>query len=273
MPRHTTQLLTTPMNRSCFTTALSRSAIALLLAAMPLAAAAFTAGTPGQDVDILTFRDAKDVLKRKVHAPGEKDFYCGCDIQAQGKKWVVDWQSCGLVPRKNPERASRIEWEHVVPASDFGRQRACWREGGRDNCSDTDPVFSAMEGDPYNLLPVVGEINGDRGNLPYGMLRDDEGAGYGQCGSRVDFKARVFMPRADARGDVARIYEYFGERYGLRISRQQQQLFAAWSRSDPADTRECRRAERIAAATGQVNKVLTKACNGVSRGTARLSEN
>ena len=55
------------------------------------------------------FTNAKKVLPR-VFRGLEEDFYCGC--RYQGKD--VDWASCGFVPRKNAERASRIEWEHVV---------------------------------------------------------------------------------------------------------------------------------------------------------------
>jgi len=212
------------------------------------------------DPAAMTFREAKRFLMSEVHGPGEKDYYCGCDIRAEGRKWTVDWASCGFAPRRNAQRGERIEWEHVVPASEFGRQRACWREGGRGNCSQHDPGFSAMEGDPYNLLPVVGEVNGDRGNLRYGMIAEDAGQGYGACGSRVDFKARVFMPRADARGDVARTYLYFRDRYGLKLSRQSEQLYAAWSSADPVDARECRRADVIARRTGVENRVLARAC-------------
>ncbi|MEL0028203.1 MAG: endonuclease [Perlucidibaca sp.] len=232
-----------------------------MAAVLPVMAAAdIRTAPPG-----MNFREAKRFLMAVVHHPGEKDYYCGCAIAAQGRKWTVDWSSCGFEPRRNPGRAGRVEWEHVVPASEFGRQRACWRAGGRDNCSENDPVFAAMEGDPYNLLPVVGEVNGDRGNLRYGMIPDDAGQGYGACGSRVDFKAKVFMPRPDARGDVARTYLYFRDRYGLKLSRQSEQLYAAWSQSDPVDARECRRAEVISQRTGAENRVLAKACGDSGR--------
>lgn len=51
----------------------------------------------------------------KVHADAPGTFYCGCKINWQGKKGVVDLQSCGYQVRKNENRASRVEWEHVVP--------------------------------------------------------------------------------------------------------------------------------------------------------------
>lgn len=49
----------------------------------------------------------------KVHADAPGTFYCGCKINWQGKKGVVDLQSCGYQVRKNENRASRVEWEHA----------------------------------------------------------------------------------------------------------------------------------------------------------------
>lgn len=46
----------------------------------------------------------------KVHADAPGTFYCGCKINWQGKKGVVDLQSCGYQVRKNENRASRVEW-------------------------------------------------------------------------------------------------------------------------------------------------------------------
>ena len=45
----------------------------------------------------------------KVHADAPGTFYCGCKINWQGKKGVVDLQSCGYQVRKNENRASRVE--------------------------------------------------------------------------------------------------------------------------------------------------------------------
>jgi len=213
--------------------------------------------------DGMTFREAKQFLKKSVHQPGDRDEYCGCKITASGKKWLVDWESCGYIPRKNAERASRIEWEHVVPASEFGQQRQCWQQGGRKNCSANDVIFAAMEGDPHNLVPVVGEVNGDRGNLKYGMLAREQGVGYGQCPSRVDFKSNVFMPNPSFRGNAARTYFYFRQRYGLTLSKQREQLFAAWSRQDPVDAKECVRNRVIAKKTGVSNPFVAQQCNSV----------
>lgn len=207
-----------------------------------------------------TFREAKDFLRSQVFKPGMPEYYCGCTIVAEGKKWSVDLASCGYQVRKNAERAARIEFEHIVPAADFGRQRGCWQQGGRKNCAETDPVFSAMEGDPHNLIPVIGEVNADRGALGYGMLGSGQGMGYGQCPSRVDFKARTFMPPRWAMGDIARTNFYFRDRYGLRLSKSQEQLFTAWNAIDPVDQFECWKNQRIAAATGVGNPHVASGC-------------
>ncbi|MEL6181741.1 MAG: hypothetical protein AAFS10_22465, partial [Myxococcota bacterium] len=58
----------------------------------------------------------------KGHA---ETFYCGCPFN--GKK--VQFKGCGYKVRKNKTRASRLEWEHVVPAAAFGRSFTPWSEG------------------------------------------------------------------------------------------------------------------------------------------------
>jgi endonuclease I len=115
--------------------------------------------------------------------------------------------------RKNENRASRIEWEHVVPAWQFGHQRQCWQDGGRKNCAK-DPVYRQMESDMHNLQPAVGEVNGDRGNFMYSQWNGGEGQ-YGQCAMKVDFKEKVAEPPARARGSIARTYFYMRDRYEL----------------------------------------------------------
>lgn len=208
----------------------------------------------------MDFITTKRFLKTAVYAPGDREYYCGCEIQAEGKKWVPSWQSCGYVPRRNAERGHRIEWEHVVPAWAFGHQLQCWQQGGRKHCVATDPVFRAMEGDPHNLVPVIGEINGDRGTFSYGMVAGAAVQSYGSCGSQIDFSTRRFMPPPERRGDIARIYQYFQARYGLRISRQDEALFDSWSRQDPVDAQECRKNQIVAQRTGHDNPMVSAAC-------------
>ncbi|WP_196140933.1 endonuclease [Aliikangiella sp. G2MR2-5] len=213
--------------------------------------------------DVITFRKAKSILK-DLYKESPETFYCGCEINWDGKKLVPDWNSCGFTPRKQERRASRIEWEHVVPAWEFGHQLQCWQNGGRKNCSKVNAKFREMEGDLFNLVPAVGEVNGDRSNYRFGMI-EGEPRVYGRCDAEVDFKARVFEPKEDIRGDIARTYFYFEEKYGLKISRKQKQLFAAWERSDPVSKKECLVAELKSAAQGKINEFLEKKCKAFAK--------
>jgi len=207
----------------------------------------------------VSFRSAKKLVNI-IYRDHQRTFYCGCDYQQQGKKLVVGWPSCGYTPRKRPARAARIEMEHIVPAYAFGHHRQCWRTGGRHYCEKTDQVFNQMEGDLHNLVPAVGEINGDRSNYRFGMLVGEPRV-YGRCDFEVDFNQRRVEPRPEKRGDIARIYFYFSDRYNLELSQQQRKLFNAWSISDPVDAWECERDERIKTIQGNYNVYVSKFCH------------
>ncbi|STQ78486.1 Extracellular deoxyribonuclease precursor [Hafnia alvei] len=63
----------------------------------------------GQAQKINNFTQAKAAaVKVNQDAPGS--FYCGCQIEWQGKKGIPNLESCGYQARKNQNRASRIEW-------------------------------------------------------------------------------------------------------------------------------------------------------------------
>lgn len=160
--------------------------------------------------------------------------YCGCEIKRQGKKLIPDPIACGYVPRnavtrsgKPNARATRIEWEHIVSAWEFGHQLQCWQDGGRKNCIKVSAQFRKMEADINNLAPAIGEINADRSNYRFGMITGSANQ-YGRCPVKVDFKQRVIEPPFYARERIANAYFYMQKTYGLKISDKQQKLFTAW---------------------------------------------
>lgn len=201
----------------------------------------------GQITPPQTFTEAKR-MAWPLYAKQSVEFYCGC--RYQGNK--VDLNSCGYTPRKNANRASRIEWEHVVPAWVIGHQRQCWQNGGRANCAKNDSEFKKAEADLHNLVPAIGEVNGDRSNYSFGWLEQAPHQ-YGSCPTVVDFKARKVMPRAEVRGMIARIYLYMHERYGMRMSNQDRQLYQAWDRSYPVQEWERQRNQLVACRMGWGN--------------------
>ena len=206
-----------------------------------------------------SFYKAKKIAT-KIYHPHQTSFYCGCEYEAKqklnkkSKRLTPDWTSCGFSFRKNKNRASRIEWEHVMPAHHFGHQRQCWQKGGRKACKK-DPEFKLMEADLHNLVPAIGEVNGDRSNYKFGMLEGEKRA-YGSCDVEINFKAKRVEPRPSVRGDIARIYFYMADEYNLKMSRQQTQLFNAWSKSDPVDDWEREKNKKVRGIQGKGNPFI-----------------
>lgn len=197
-----------------------------------------------------TFSEAKKIAWG-LYSEQATEFYCGCKYA--GNK--VDLAACGYVPRKNANRAKRIEWEHIVPAWQIGHQRQCWQNGGRKNCSKNDDVYKRAEADLHNLVPSIGEVNGDRSNFSFGWLPEQKGQ-YGSCLTQVDFKAKKVMPRPSIRGMIARTYFYMSKHYNLRLSRQDQQLYQAWDKTYPVQSWERQRNQRVACVMGHGNEFV-----------------
>lgn len=211
-----------------------------------------------------TFEQAKQVMYRQIYADHPVTIYCGCSYDPHSNK--VDWASCGFRPRKNPERASRTEAEHVMPAHQFGNFRQCWREPetvcpgkhltGRKCCELADPVFNAAHNDLNNLYPAVGEVNGDRSNFNWGMV-PGEAHEYGACPMKIDESIRRAEPPDAVKGNVARTMFYMERTYGFKLSDQDRKLFTVWSRMDPPDDWEIERNQRIARIQGQDNPFVS----------------
>jgi deoxyribonuclease-1 len=201
------------------------------------------------------FSEAKRVAQR-IYSDESETFYCGCPLRWQGGKGIADLTSCGYQVRKNGPRANRIEWEHVVPAHQFGKALACWQQGGREQCGNKDPLFRRMEADLFNLKPAIGEVNGDRANFAFAELPNARPQ-HGACPIRIDFQRKLAEPRAEIRGDIARIYFYMADKYGFELSQAQQQLMLNWHQTDPVDDRERQLQQRIAQQMGQPNYFVT----------------
>lgn len=199
--------------------------------------------------DIRDFDTAKTHL-RKLFSRG-RDFYCSCSYDFT-KRPHVDPSSCGL--RSKTARAKRIEWEHVVPASFYGRQFSAWKKGdrscrgrnqrGRECARKVSPNFRQIEGDMYNLVPAVGELNAVRGDSSFGEI-PGEPREYGAC----DFEtlANTTEPKPDIRGNIARIYFYMDARYpdfGI-VHASNQSMLQDWAEADPMDAAERERVAKI----------------------------
>jgi deoxyribonuclease-1 len=72
-----------------------------------------------------SFNKAKKNLERSVYQDNRETLYCAATFDS--KKNVIPPK--GFKTEKHIKRAKRIEWEHVVPAENFGRTFSEWRSG------------------------------------------------------------------------------------------------------------------------------------------------
>lgn len=210
----------------------------------------------GAKGDRFSFGKSKRLLATKVYSNHQKAFYSNCDYKVVDKKLIPIPETCGFHYRKNKNRSERIEWEHIVPAWHFGHQLHCWQNGGRMTCRQTNKKFKEMEADMHNLVPAIGEINGDRSNFKYGMISGEERL-YGKVDMEISFKDKRAEPRRAVYGEIARTYFYMRERYGLKLSNQQEKLFIAWNNLDPVTRWEKKRNELIADIQGNDNPYVS----------------
>ena len=223
-----------------------------------------------------SFSKSKKQL-RKIYKGHQTTIYCDCKYNYKDKKNMIDRESCGYIPRnirtkkgKINQRARRIEWEHLIPAENFGRQFPCWREGnskcvkkngktykGRKCCEKVNKKYRIMQADMHNLFPAVGELNADRKNFrfDFDIAKPQQ---YGECKFNVLFKQKRAKVREEIRGVIARDYLYFNKRYKMKLSKQEMRKFKAWNKQYPPNKWEIVRNKRISKKQGNRNTFIDK---------------
>ena len=238
-----------------------------------------------------SFSNAKSKAEKYVYHDRNTTFYCQCDfvfddiadIDNDGdvKETKVNPLSCGYNPRnpitssgKENKRASRIEWEHVMPAHLMGGNLDQWQNpkayseckrsngkylSGRDCAYKLVSSFKKAHNDMNNLTPAVGELNGDRSNFSFAIIEGEKRA-YGQCDFEVDFATDLAKPADFVKGNIARIYFHMIKEHGAIISDEEMAMMNSWDKADPVDEWECERNKRIEAVQGLANSYVSKAC-------------
>lgn len=208
---------------------------------------------------VMNFSEAKRLIA-EIQKKNPYTIYCHC--RYEGK--AIDLKSCGYLVHKDQKRAERLEWEHVVPAENFGRSFIEWRKGvpgcdkrGRE-CARSNQDFNFMESDLYNLWPEIGELNGLRSN--YNMAELSGEGQFGECKAKIE--DRKFEPMDFAKGRVARVYMYMNQAYPQAdiISDKNTKLFQAWDKMYPVDAWECERTRLIQEIQGNTNDVVLSRC-------------
>ena len=233
------------------------------LIALALCAIFFANKSPKDFIDknktnkesFMNFNEAKKLLLKRVYFDHQVTFYCDLPYEVKeinGKERIIlKKDSAKYTPRKVltskgklNDRIERLEWEHIMPAENFGRQLSCWRDGspdcvsadgkifkGRKCCRKVSPLFNRMEADMNNLVPEIGEVNGDRSNYRYAELPKGESliGQYGKCQVKIDFENKRIYPRDEIKGEIARAYLYMSKTYDIRLSKQVLNLMNAWN--------------------------------------------
>jgi len=214
-----------------------------------------------------SFSKAKKLLQRQVYADHRTTVYCGASFDAKKNISLPP----GFTTSKFKKRSKRVEWEHIVPAENFGRTFKEWRDGdsqcvdgkgksfkGRNCARKMNKEFRFMEADLYNLYPAIGAVNAARSNYNFTMLPGSKSS-FGTCDVRIEnHKAQ---PPEDARGPIARTYLYMDQAYSrYKMSSQQRKLMNAWDKMYPVSKWECERASRIEKIQGNGNRFVAEHC-------------
>jgi len=226
-----------------------------------------TTTTFATNQEIKSFSKAKNFLEKQVYNNHRTTLYCGAKFDAE--KRVTPPQ--GFITNKYVKRAKKIEWEHVVPAENFGRTFSEWRDGhnqcinskgkefkGRKCAEKVNFEYRYMQSDMFNLYPVIGAVNALRSNYNFTMLPTIK-SDFGSCSMKID--NRKAEPPEISRGQIARTYLYMDNTYKrYNMSKSQRQLMDAWDKMYPVNTWECQRAKKISNLQKSKNNIVLSRC-------------
>lgn len=215
-----------------------------------------------------SFAAAKKRLEQDVYFDHRITVYCEAEFNEQKHVKLP----VGFETEKYRSRAERIEWEHIVPAENFGRTFAEWREGaptcqepnghrfkGRKCAEIANREYRLMQADMYNLYPAIGAVNALRSNYNFTQFQSDAPSSFGTC--QVKIWDRKVEPPAPVRGVIGRTYLYFEAAYPrYKMSDSNRKLMQAWDKEYPVSAWECRRACRIEKIQKNKNKILRPQC-------------
>lgn len=216
---------------------------------------------------INSFAEAKRQLK-KVYADHQVTFYCNASYKKDGS--VIHPE--GFESPKFAKRSQKIEWEHIVPAENFGRGFPEWREGhadcvdakgkpfkGRKCAEKVNEDFQYMVSDMYNLVPAIGSVNAMRSNFNFTEMHPSVENTFGSC--PVKIVDRTVEPAEYSKGSIARTYFYIESKYPtFKISDKMRKLLSVWNKRYPVDEWECERALRIEKIQKNRNDVVMEQC-------------
>ena len=227
----------------------------------------FSSSVWAGNTEIASFTKSKKLLTNVVYAGHNETFYCKGHFDLKNNIILPE----GFKTPNHGKRAYKLEWEHVVPAENFGRAFDEWREGhpacidskgkafkGRKCAEKMNKDFQLMQADMHNLYPAIGAVNAVRSNFQYAELPEAE-ATFGSCPMKIEGKKAE--PPAYTKGVIARTYLYFDEEYPqYHMSDTSKKMMQAWDKMYPVDAWECEREKRIEKLQKNANRFVVEAC-------------
>lgn len=269
--------------------------IAALLLILPLSAKAIWFWSYDEDAEqpkdkvwgnrhSQSFYAVKKEMLNKIYYDQRITLYCGADF-TKDKKIIrprgfslpdlqtVEFDVYDISPEELQKKAERVEWEHIVPAQNFGKTFPEWFAGkeacvskkgkkfkGRACAEQESEEFRYMYTDMYNLYPVIGAVNYLRANYNFTQFTKPIKPTFGVCGGMVIYKNKV-EPRNAVKGLIARTYLYMQNTYPrYRISENMASLLNVWNKQFPVTPWECERAYRIEKVQGNANEIVKPLC-------------
>jgi deoxyribonuclease-1 len=230
-----------------------------------------TTPTFAANQEIKSFSKAKSILEKQVYDNHRRTLYCGATFNASRQITPPK----GFTATKYVKRAKKLEWEHVVPAENFGRNFSEWRDGhkrcitkkgevytGRRCAEKVNLEYRYMQSDMFNLYPAIGAVNALRVNYNFTMLPAEK-SDFGSCAMKID--NRKAEPPEMARGRIARTYLYMEGAYKrYKMSKSQKKLMNAWDHMYPVNAWECARAKKITRLQNSDNVVVKNRCDALN---------
>lgn len=232
-----------------------------------------------------SFYAVKKVMLDKIYYDNKRTLYCNAEFDKYKriKKIIgftlpdvreVDFKVYDISSEELELKAERMEWEHIVPAVNFGRSFKEWSQGhqncvsrkgkrykGRICAEQESEDFRYMYTDMYNLYPAIGAVNYLRSNFNFTDFnqRDNVKNIFGNC--QLKISRNKVEPDNRIKGLIARTYFYMEQTYSrYKIGEPMRGILKIWDKKYPVTPWECQRAYRIEKVQGNANEIVKKEC-------------
>ena len=231
-----------------------------------------------------SFYTVKKEMLEYIYYDHRQTLYCNAEFTAH-KKIIkprgfklpnlrkVDFKVYDNISFEELQRkAERMEWEHIVPAQNFGKTFTEWKHGsknctfgqgknfkGRKCAEQESEEFRYMYTDMYNLYPSIGAVNFLRAHFNFTQFDGKVANTFGQCALKIS--QNKAEPADDIKGLIARTYFYMEQTYPrYKIGEPMKSVLSAWNKKFPLTKWECVRAYRIEKLQGNENSIIKPAC-------------